>query len=58
MQSNRNKVVHQGYRVTEAELGQAKNIAYLMLTEVVEPVLNNLELVIASNDAGFYVSKA
>lgn len=53
----RNKVVHQGYRVTEAELGQAKNIANLMLTEVVEPVLNNLELVIASNEAGFCVSK-
>ncbi|MBC3767384.1 hypothetical protein [Neptunicella marina] len=58
VQSIRNKVVHQGYRVTPEELGQAKDIAYLMLTEVVEPVLNNLELVIASNEAGFCVSKA
>jgi hypothetical protein len=58
VQSVRNKVVHQGYRVTEVELGQAKNIAYLMLTEVVEPVLNNLELVIASNEGVFCVSKA
>lgn len=58
VQSIRNKVVHQGYRVTETELGQAKNIAYLMLTEVVEPVLNNLELVISRNEAGFCVSKA
>lgn len=29
-----------------------------MLTEVVEPVLNNLEFIIVSNEAGFFVSKA
>jgi hypothetical protein len=58
VQSIRNKVVHQGYRVKENEICQAKNIAYLMLYEVVEPVINNLDLVIASNDIGFCVSKA
>ena len=58
VQAIRNKVVHQGYRVTEEELGKAKNIAYLMLTEVVEPILNNLELVISSNKEGHCVAKA
>ncbi len=58
IQKIRNKVVHQGYKATSQEMGQAKNIAYLMLTEVVEPVLNNLELVIKTNAAGFCVVKA
>ena len=29
-----------------------------MLTEVVEPVLNNMDLVITNNTAGFCVAKA
>jgi hypothetical protein len=58
IQTIRNKVVHQGYKATTEEMGKAKNIAYLMLTEVVEPVLNNLDLVITNNTAGFCVAKA
>jgi len=58
IQKIRNKVIHQGYKATAQEMGQAKNIAYLMLTEVVEPVLNNLELVIQINETGFCVAKA
>ncbi len=58
IQSIRNKVIHQGYKATGAEMGKAKNVAYLMLTEVVEPILNNLELIINSNASGFCVSKA
>lgn len=58
IQKIRNKVVHQGYEVTEKEFGHSKNIAHLILTEVVEPVLNKLELVISSNESGFCVKKA
>ncbi|MCK4445604.1 MAG: hypothetical protein KAW56_00820 [Candidatus Marinimicrobia bacterium] len=58
IQKVRNKVVHQGYKVTVKEFGHSKNIAYLMLTEVVEPVLNNLDLVISSNESGFCIKKA
>ncbi len=54
----RNNVVHKGYKATSAEMGKAKNIAYLMLMEVVEPVLNNLELVISSNESGHCIAKA
>lgn len=57
-QKIRNKVVHQGYKATIEQMGMAKNIAYLMLTDVVEPVLNNLDLVITSNNMGFCVAKA
>ena len=58
IQTIRNKVIHQGYEATTNEMGKAKNIAYLMLTEVVEPVLNNLELVIGTDASGFCVIKA
>jgi hypothetical protein len=58
IQNIRNKVIHQGYAATDDEMDMAKNIAYLMLTEVVEPVLNNLELVISSDASGFCVIKA
>lgn len=58
VQAIRNKVVHQGYKANEYEMGMAKNIAYLMLTEVVEPVLNNLDLVITSSNGEFCVAKA
>ncbi|AOW81415.1 hypothetical protein [Vibrio mimicus] len=57
VQKIRNKVVHQGYICTVSEMGTAKNIASLILTEVVEPVLNNLELVITSIDSRFAVRK-
>lgn len=58
VQTIRNKVVHQGYQATAVDMGKAKNIAYLMLTEVVEPVLNNLDLVIVSNENKFCIEKA
>ena len=58
VQKIRNKVVHQGYVCTTEEMGSAKNIASLILTEVVEPVLNNLNLVITSIDSRFGVCKA
>ncbi len=57
VQSIRNKVVHQGYKATINEMGKAKNTAYLMLTDVVEPVLNNLELAISVNENGFCIKK-
>ncbi len=43
---------------TLEEMGKAKKIAFLMLMEVVEPVLNSLELVIKGNENGFCVAKA
>ena len=58
VQAIRNKVVHKGSKVTAYEMGKAKNLAYLMLTDVVEPVLNNMDLVISSNESGFCISKA
>ncbi|MCK8095296.1 MULTISPECIES: hypothetical protein [unclassified Pseudoalteromonas] len=58
VQKIRNKVVHQGYVCTVNEMGLAKNIASLILTEVVEPVLNNLNLVISTVDSRFCVIKA
>jgi hypothetical protein len=58
VQRIRNKVVHQGYVCTVNEMGLAKNIASLILTKVVEPVLNNLNLVITSTNSRFSIVKA
>lgn len=58
VQQVRNRVVHQGYKVSIEEMGKAKNVASLILTEVVEPVLNNLNLVIGPYENGFGVIKA
>lgn len=58
IQRIRNKVLHQGYSASVEEMGKARNIANLTLTEVVEPVLNNMELVIGSNENGHAVLKA
>jgi len=58
VQKIRNKVVHQGYVCTVNEMGLAKNIASLILTEVVEPVLNNLNLIVSTIDSRFCVIKA
>ena len=58
VQATRNRVVHQGYKSTTKEMGKAKNIANLILTEVVEPVLNNLDLVIDEHENGFRIIKA
>jgi hypothetical protein len=57
VQKIRNLVVHQGSKVTEKELGKARSTALLILTEVVEPVLNNLNLAIGSYKNGFGIVK-
>ncbi len=53
----RNKVLHQGYKVTEKELEKAKNIADRVLSEVVKPVLNNLGFVVKSNESGWFLCR-
>jgi len=58
VQEIRNRVVHQGYRATPHEMGRAKNIASLILQEVVEPVLNNLHLVVGEYQDGLGIIKA
>jgi len=58
VQKIRNDIVHKGHKATASEMSEAKHIAYLMLTEVVEPVLNNLELVITSSQSGHCIAKA
>lgn len=58
VQKIRNIVVHQGYVATAEEMGKARNISSLVLTEVVEPVLNNMNLVIAKRNGGHAVVKA
>lgn len=57
IQSTRNRVIHRGENVTLTELGNAKATAYLMLTDVVEPVLNNLDLAIVSSEEGSQIIK-
>ncbi len=57
VQKIRNRVVHQGYRATVKEMGKARNIANLILLEVVEPVLNNMNLVIGTNNDGVSIKK-
>ena len=58
VQQIRNKVVHQGYKVSIEEMEKAKNIASLILMEVVEPVLNNMSLKISGFDGGIGIVKA
>lgn len=58
IQKIRNRVVHQGYFSTIDEMGKAKNIANLVLSEVVEPVLNNMNLIIGQKNGEFAVIKA
>jgi hypothetical protein len=58
VQKIRNRVIHQGYRASVEEMSKARNIASLILTEVVEPVLNNMNLVIGRVNGEFEVIKA
>ena len=53
----RNKVAHQGYMATVKEMGQAKSLANITIYEVVEPVLNNMDLVIGEYNGGFGILK-
>jgi len=58
VQTIRNRVVHQGYMATVEEMGKSKNIATLMLDEVVEPVLNKMNLILDQVNGDFGVRKA
>lgn len=58
VQDIRNRVIHQGYVASVEEMGKAKNIASLILTQVVEPVLNNMNLVIGKRNGKYAVIKA
>ncbi len=58
IQKIRNRVVHQGYMASVEDMGKSKNIATLMLGEVVEPVLNNMNLVISEVNGAFGVKRA
>jgi len=58
VQKLRNRVVHQGYTASVEDMGKAKNVASLILTEVVEPVLNNMNLVIDRSNGGFGIITA
>jgi hypothetical protein len=58
VQKIRNRVVHQGYMASVEEMGKARNIASLILTEVVEPVLNNMNLAIGKRNGKHAVIKA
>jgi len=58
VQQIRNRVAHQGYIASTEEMGKAKCIATLILDQVVEPVLNKINLVIASdNEHGIHIRK-
>ena len=57
VQQIRNRIVHQGYMATVEEMSKAKKIASLILSEVVEPVLNNMNLAINTDNGGFAVVK-
>lgn len=58
VQKIRNLVVHQGYMASTEEMGKARNIANLILIKVVEPVLNNMNLVIGMHNGQYSVLKA
>jgi len=58
VQKIRNLVVHQGYMASIEEMGKARNIANLILIKLVEPVLNNMNLVIGKHNGGYGVIKA
>jgi hypothetical protein len=57
VQRIRNRVIHQGYVATSNEMKMAKNNAHLILLDVVEPVLNNMNLVIGTNNGSYSIIK-
>ena len=58
VQKIRNDVAHKGYMANIKEMGKAKSLATLAITEVVEPVLNNMELAIGEYEDGFGIVRA
>jgi len=52
VQTIRNRIVHQGYKPSNYEVQKARNVAVLILTKVVEPVLYNLNLTISAGVDG------
>ena len=57
VQKIRNRIVHRGYKASINEMGNAKSLASLILTEVVEPVINNLNLKIETSKQKFEIQK-
>src|SRR5699024_4346405 len=57
IQRIRNKIVRQSYNATMRETEKAKNIAFLVLIEIIEPALNNMGLIVSSNTNGICVQE-
>jgi len=58
VQAIRNRIVHQGYKPSNHEMQKARNIAVLILTKVVEPVLCKLNLSISKGVDGGEIIEA
>jgi len=52
VQDIRNLVVHQGYQATVREMEKARNVAVMILTKIIEPVLHKLSLTIGKDENG------
>ena len=52
VQDIRNLVVHQGYQATAMEMEKARNVAVVILTKIIEPVLHKLGLTIGKEENG------
>ena len=51
----RSRVTHQGYQATTSEMEKARNVAVMILTKVVEPVLLKLGLFVGKDEGGSYM---
>ena len=61
IQEVRNRVLHQGYNASVDEMEKAKNIAFLIFEDVVLPVLQNMKLELAEEQAGtktYFIKKS
>ena len=61
IQKVRNRVLHQGHNASVDDMEKAKNIASLIFKDVVQPVLHNMNLVVAEEQEGtknFSIKKA
>ena len=52
IQKVRNRVLHQGHNASVDDMEKAKNIASLIFKDVVQPVLHNMNLVVAEEQEG------
>lgn len=57
IQMIRNRVVHQGYKATSDEAQRAKDIAEVIVKEVINPVLRYLDLKFDRRENGFEIVK-